>query len=94
MEGILSDVEKLLDVITVILLKLSEIENDIANDVMLILDKSKNEVLLIQKSILGKYKQIDSYSFKEDAYHEDFLKQDSNLTVKKIRNNSRKCQYL
>ena len=92
MEGILSDVEKLLDVITVILLKLSEIENDIANDVMLILDKSKNEVLLIQKSILGKYKQIDS--FKEDAYHEDFLKQDSNLTVKKIRNNSRKCQYL
>ena len=81
MEGIQAEIEKLLDVITVILLKLSEIENDIASDVKLILGKSKDEVILIQKSILDKYKQ----SFKENAldYHERFLKpEDSNLTIK------------
>ena len=56
MEGLLTEIEKLLGVITVILLKLSEIENDVVNDVRLILDKSKNEVALIQKSIIEKYK--------------------------------------
>ena len=52
MEGIQSEIEKLLNVITVILLKLGEIENDIVSDVKLILDHSKTEVVLIQRSKL------------------------------------------
>ena len=60
MEYLQGEIEKLLGVITVILLKLSEIENNVVNDVRLILDKSKNEVALIQKSIIEKYKLENS----------------------------------
>ena len=72
MEGLLTEIEKLLDVISVILIQLNEIENVTASDVKLILDKSKNEVANIQQSILTKYKQENCYEGDEYAKQEEF----------------------
>ena len=57
MEEIQSEIERLLDVITVILLKLGEIETDVVSDVKLLIDKSRTEIVSIQRSILKKYNQ-------------------------------------
>ena len=72
MEGLLAEIEKLLDVISVILIQLNEIENVTASDVKLILDKSKIEVDNIQKSILTKYKQENCFEGDEYANQEEF----------------------
>ena len=57
MECLKLEIEKLLNVITVVLWNLNEIENEVVADVRLILFDSKNEVIQIQQSIIAKYKE-------------------------------------
>ena len=45
MANIQAEIEKLLDVIAVILWKLSEIENEVVSDIKLILNKSNDKLL-------------------------------------------------
>ena len=53
MEGLQIEMEKLLDIITVLIVKLeAAAENDVVSEVKLILIKSRNEVQLIQESLL------------------------------------------
>ena len=67
MEGLQADIEKLLDIITVLLVKLdaAAVENDVVSEIKMILDKSRNEVQLIQQSLLVKIKQEDNIQFYE-----------------------------
>ena len=62
---------------------MSDIEDDVVSDVMSVIDKSKTEIVFIQRCILEKYKQVNI--FKEDVViaNEDILKQDLNLTTVK-----------
>ena len=72
MEGLQAEIEKLLDVMTVILLQLSEVENYDANDVKLILDKSKIEVTSIQQSIIEIYRQENTFNDDINSYPQNF----------------------
>ena len=75
MEGIQKEIENLLNIITVLLVKLEDAEDDVVGEVKLILDKSRNEVLLIQHSLLAKYKQEECYD--EDKQEECYDEEDS-----------------
>ena len=57
MECLQLEIEKLLNVITVVLWNLNEIENEVVADIRMILFDSKNEVIQIQQSIIAKYKE-------------------------------------
>ena len=74
MANIQAEIEKLLDVIAVILWKLSEIENEVVSDIKLILNKSKEEVSQIQESILTKSK--------ENHFEDQNKTTDHNLAIK------------
>ena len=65
MEDFQEEIVKLLDVITVILAKLDEIGDNVVSEIKVILDKSRNEVALIQNSIIGKLKQEDPFKLQE-----------------------------
>ena len=70
MEDFQEEIVKLLDVITVILAKLDEIGDNVVSEIKVILDKSRNEVALIQNSIIEKLKQEDPFKLQEQ--HDDF----------------------
>merc|ERR1711862_657164 len=72
MEDFQEEIVKLLDVITVILAKLDEIGDNVASEIKVILDKSRNEVAVIQNSIIGKLKQEDPFKLQEqdNGFHD------------------------
>ena len=65
MEGLQQEINKLLDIITVLLIKLEEAGDDVISEIKLILDKSRTEIVLIQNSIR------DSYIESEDGHIND-----------------------
>ena len=68
MEDFQEEIEKLLDVITVILVQLDEIGGNVPSEIKLILDKSRNEVKLIQDSLLDKFKQEEDFELLLNEY--------------------------
>ena len=54
MESIQTEIENLLNVITVILVKLDEIGDSVASEIKMILTQSRKEVAIIQDSIFSK----------------------------------------
>ena len=81
MEGLQSEIEKLLDIIAVLLVKLdAAVENDVVSEMKFILDKSRNEVQLIQQSLLQNIKQEDDINENVDGFDEnDFDMKPSDL---------------
>ena len=66
MEGLQEEIEKLMDIIAVLIVKLEAAAmNDAVSDIKMILDKSRNEVQQIQESLLEKIKQ-EGYDSNED----------------------------
>ena len=68
MEGLQIEIEKLLDIITVLLVKLEEAGNNVVSEIKYILDKSRNEVQLIQNSLTLKYKQEECHYEEDDTF--------------------------
>ena len=89
MEDFQEEIVKLLDVITVILVNLDEIGENVVREIKVILDKSRNEVARIQNSIIKKLKQKDPFKLQEqhDDFHDVsngklFKEDDLNLIIK------------
>ena len=89
MEDFQEEIVKLLDVITVILVNLDEIGENVVREIKVILDKSRNEVARIQNSIIEKLKQKDPFKLQEqhDDFHDVsngklFKQDDLNLIIK------------
>merc|ERR1712133_218052 len=59
MEGLQEEADKLLDIITVLLIKLEEAGDNDVSEIKLILDKSKKEIVLIRDSIENKCQETD-----------------------------------
>ena len=74
MEELQVEIERLLDIITVLLVKLeTAAQNDVVSDIKIILDKSRSEVQLIQQSLLGKIKQEEEEYFSENEDNSYFM---------------------
>ena len=69
MKGLQEDIDKLLDIITVLLIRLEDIGDDVVSEIKLILDKSRNEIVVIQDSIRGKHKTVEN-QFDDDIYED------------------------
>ena len=71
MEELQVEIEKLLDIIAVLLLKLETAGNEVDSEIKVILDKSRNEVQLIQQSLLQKIKEEDEEHDNVIGFDED-----------------------